>query len=421
MSDSRTIKPYPLMSTLAAARFSPDQLVYPEVKPKRLVSIDLVRGFVMVVMALDHVRHAFHADAFLYEPTDLSHTSTILFFTRWITHFCAPVFVFLAGISAYLYGVNKTKRELAYYLFTRGLWLVFAELFIVGLGQSFNPSYPYFNLQVIWAIGISMMALSALIFLNRRLMLLIAILLIAGHNLLDGVHVPDHGVLAFFWSVLHEPGVFTIGRFTIFVMYPLIPWIGIMAIGYYLGFLFSSHFDQEKRIRTLVVLGFIFTAAFYFMRVFNIYGDPAEWVAQKNISFSLLSLLNVTKYPPSLLYTLMTLGPALIFLAIAEIPLNGFSEKLVVFGRVPFFYYVVHIYLIHLLAMAAAVISGFHGTDMILSTKMNLTPALKGYGFNLFTVYLVWIGLVFLLYPCCKWYYAYKRANMSSRRWLSYI
>ena len=204
-------------------------------------------------------------------------------------------------------------------------------------------------------------------------------------------------------------------------MYPLIPWIGIMAIGYYLGFLFSSHFDPEKRIRTLVVLGFIFTAVFYFMRVFNIYGDPAEWVAQKNISFSLLSLLNVTKYPPSLLYTLMTLGPALILLAIAEIPLNAFTQKLVVFGRVPFFYYVVHIFLIHLLAMIAAVISGFHGTDMILSTKMNLTPALKGYGFSLFTVYLVWIGLVLLLYPCCKWYYDYKRTHMSSRRWLTYI
>jgi uncharacterized membrane protein len=215
--------------------------------------------------------------------------------------------------------------------------------------------------------------------------------------------------------------MFRAGRFTVFVMYPVIPWIGIMTIGYYLGFIFSRHFDPEKRIRTLVVLGFVFTATFYFMRVFNIYGDPAEWVAQKNISFSLLSLLNVTKYPPSLLYTLMTLGPALIFLAVAEIPLNAFSKKLVVFGRVPFFYYVVHIFLIHLLATVAAVFSGYHGSDMVLNTKMNMTPALKGYGFNLFIVYVVWIALVFLLYPCCKWYYEYKRAHVSSRRWLSYI
>jgi uncharacterized membrane protein len=409
------------MSTLAVARFPLESLPFPQPKTKRLDSIDLVRGFVMVVMALDHVRHAFHYDAFYYEPTDLAHTSTILFFTRWVTHFCAPVFVFLAGISAYLYGINKTRGELAHYLFTRGLWLIIAELFIVGLGQTYNPSYPYFNLQVIWAIGISMIVLAALIYLKRSWLLAIAILLIAGHNLLDNIHVSGHGVSAFFWSVLHEPGNFRVGRFTVYIMYPVLPWIGIMVIGYYLGFLFSNHFDPEKRIRTLVVLGFTATAAFYFLRVFNIYGDPSEWVAQKNISFSLLSLLNTTKYPPSLLYTLMTLGPALIFLAIAEIPLNAFSEKLVVFGRVPFFYYIVHIFLIHLLAMAGAVISGYRWSDMILNTRMNMTPALKGYGFNLLTVYLLWAGLIFVMYPFCKWYYGYKRTHLSSRRWLSYI
>ncbi len=409
------------MSTLAVAQFTPERLVYPEAKTNRLDSIDLVRGFVMVVMALDHVRHAFHYDAFYYEPTDLAHTNTILFFTRWITHFCAPVFVFLAGISAYLYGINKTRRELAHYLFTRGLWLIFAELFIVGLGQTYNPSYPYFNLQVIWVIGVSMIVLAALIYLKRSWLLTIAIVLIAGHNVLDNVHVGGHGVSAFFWSLLHEPANFRVGRFTVFITYPVLPWIGIMAIGYYLGFLFSNHFDPEKRIRTLVVLGFTATAAFYFLRVFNIYGDPSAWAAQKDISFSLLSLLNTTKYPPSLLYTLMTLGPALIFLAIAEIPLNAFSKKLVVFGRVPFFYYIVHIFLIHLLAIAGAAISGYHWSDMILKTRMNMTPALKGYGFNLLTVYLLWIGFIFVMYPCCKWYYGYKRANMSSRRWLSYI
>jgi uncharacterized membrane protein len=372
-------------------------------------------------MALDHVRHFFHRDAFSYEPTDLAHTNVILFFTRWITHFCAPVFVFLAGISAYLYGINKTKRELAYYLFTRGLWLIFAELFIVGLGQTFNPAYPFYNLQVIWVIGVSMIFLSALIFLKRSLMLLIAILLIAGHNFLDQVHVTGQGALTFLWSVLHEQGNFTMNRLHVYVMYPVIPWIGILTIGYYLGFLFSSHYDSEKRIRTLVIMGFIATAAFYFLRVFNIYGDPSEWVAQRNISFSLLSLLNVTKYPPSFLYTLMTLGPAMIFLAIAEMPLNAFSEKFIVFGRVPFFYYIVHIFLIHLLAMAGAVISGYHWSDMILTTKLNMTPALKGYGFNLVTVYGIWFGLVCLLYPCCKWYYGYKRTRLSSRWWLSYI
>ena len=382
------------MNTLAIDRYSSGQIRYSEIKTRRLDSIDLVRGFVMVVMALDHVRHFFHHDAFLYEPTDLAHTNTILFFTRWITHFCAPIFVFLAGISAYLYGINKTRRELAYYLLTRGLWLVFAELFIVGLGQTFNPTYPYYNLQVIWVIGISMMVLSALIYLKRSLMLGIAVLLVGGHNLLDQVHVAGHGMQAFIWSVLHEPGMFRVGQLTIYVMYPVIPWIGILTIGYYLGFIFSSHYDPEKRIRVLVIMGFIFTSVFYFLRVFNIYGDPADWVAQKNISFSLLSLLNTTKYPPSLLYTLMTLGPAMILLAIAEIPLNAFTKKLVVFGRVPFFYYVLHIFLIHLLAMAGVLISGYHWSDMILNTKLNMTPTLKGYGFNLLTVYVVWIVLI---------------------------
>ena len=409
------------MTTLAITGFQSEQGASPFVKSRRLNSIDLVRGGVMVIMALDHVRHFFHADAMSYEPTDLNHTNPLLFFTRWITHFCAPVFVFLAGISAYLYGINKSRNELAYYLFTRGLWLVFAELFIIGLGQTFNPSYPYFNLQVIWVIGISMMVLSALIYMKRPLILITAILLIAGHNFLDGLHVSGSGWQAFGWAVLHEPGKFVIGRMTIYVMYPLLPWIGIMAIGYYLGYLFSEHFDPEKRMRRLVLLGFSAIALFYFLRVFNIYGDPAPWSARRDIAFSLLSLLNVTKYPPSFLYILVTLGPALILLAIAEAPLNEVTEKLVVFGRVPFFYYVVHIYLIHTLALGAAVLSGFHWTDMILHTKLNMMPELKGYGFNLLTVYLVWIFLVFLLYPCCKWYNSYKRARMSARWWLSYI
>lgn len=409
------------MTTLAIDRYPAEQIRYSELKTRRLDSIDLVRGFVMVVMALDHVRHFFHRDAFLYEPTDLAHTNVILFFTRWITHFCAPIFVFLAGISAYLYGINKTRRELAYYLLTRGLWLVFAELFIVGLGQTFNPTYPYYNLQVIWVIGISMMVLSALIYLKRSLMLAIAILLVGGHNFLDQVHVAGHGVPAFLWSVLHVPGFFRVGQLTIYVMYPVIPWIGILTIGYYLGFIFSSHYDPEKRIRTLVIMGFIFTSVFYFLRVFNIYGDPADWVAQKNISFSLLSLLNTTKYPPSLLYTLMTLGPAMILLAMAEIPLNAFTKKLVVFGRVPFFYYVLHIFLIHLLAVAGVLISGYHWSDMILNTKLNMTPTLKGYGFNLLTVYMIWIVLIGVLYPCCKWYYGYKRTRIVTHSWLGYI
>ena len=394
--------------------------------PKALIrsrseSIDLLRGSVMIVMALDHVRHFFHHEAFLFEPTDLTRTTALLFFTRWITHFCAPVFVFLAGISAYLYGVNKTKNELSYYLFTRGLWMVFVELFIIGLGQTFNPSYPMFNLQVIWAIGISMIVLSAMIYLNRQFILAISILLIAAHNLLDNVHIPGGGLAAVGWSILHEPANFYFGRFNIFIQYPVMPWIGILALGYYLGSLFSPSDNPEKIKTEKLFLGIAAIALFLVLRTLNLYGDAAHWNYQKNAVFSLLSFLNLTKYPPSVLYILLTLGPAMLFLAFAEKPLNSFLSKIAVFGRVPFFFYVVHIYLIHLLAMIGAVISGYRWSDMILQTKVNRVPELKGYGFNLLTVYLVWIGLILLMYPCCKWYDRYKRTHRSSKWWLSYL
>jgi uncharacterized membrane protein len=391
------------------------------VKSQRIESIDFLRGIVMIIMALDHVRHFFHQDAYFFEPTDLNHTTGTLFFTRWVTHFCAPVFVFLAGVSAYLYGVKKTRKEVSQYLFSRGIWLVLVELFIIGLGQTFNPTYPYFNLQVIWAIGISMIVLSAMIYLNRQVMLLIAFLLIAAHNLLDHVHVAGNGLAAFLWSVLHEPASFGFGRFHIFVQYPVLPWIGILAIGYYLGSLFSSHYDPEKRMKFLILLGFVAIELFLFLRTLNLYGDSAFWFNQKGAVLTLLSFLNITKYPPSFLYILITLGPVMIFLAVVNKPLGPFAQKIIVFGRVPFFYYVVHIYLIHLIAMIAGHFSGFNWTDMVLSDKVNRVPQLKGFGFNLSVVYLVWMLLILALYPLCKWYDQYKRTNLPAQKWLSYI
>src|SRR5882724_6801339 len=262
---------------------------------KRISSIDLLRGTVMIIMALDHVRHFFHYDSFFYEPTDLTQTSVILFFTRFITHYCAPVFVFLAGISGHLYGSKKGKSALAYFLFTRGLWLVFVEIAIISLASTFNPSYPVFNLQVIWAIGISMISLSALIYLERRYILLIAVLLIAGHNVLDGVHVAGNGIASFFWSVLHEQKLFIIGHAKVYIMYPVLPWIGIIALGYCLGDLFDTDYDSELRKDVLLILGIAAVLTFFALRSFNIYGDPSAWSTQKNISLSILSFFNVTK------------------------------------------------------------------------------------------------------------------------------
>ena len=390
-------------------------------KRKRIESIDLLRGTVMIIMALDHTRDYFHSGAFIYNPEDLAHTNVILFFTRWITHFCAPVFVFLAGVSAYLYGEKRNRKELCIFLFTRGLWLVFAELFILTLFRTFNPSFQFFNLQVIWAIGVSMIALSAIVNLNRFLILVTGILLIAAHNLLDNVHVSGEGPLSFFWALLHDPRYFTFSRFTFHVHYPLLPWIGIMALGYAFGNLYAHGFDSKKRKKILLLCGFGTIGLFLILRAGNFYGDAAYWSIQKNTEFSVLSFLNVTKYPPSLLYTSITLGPALIFLALTEKPLNAFTKKIKVFGTVPMFYYLAHIFLIHLLAVGGAVILGYKWTDMILTGMVQHAPTLKGYGFNLITVYIVYVALILILYPLCKWFSRYKTMHQSQRWWLSYI
>ena len=390
-------------------------------KIKRIESIDLLRGIVMIIMALDHTRDYFHNSAFLYNPEDLAHTNVALFFTRWITHFCAPVFVFLAGVSAYLYGVKRSRKELSFFLFTRGVWLVLAELFIVSLFRTFNPSYHFFNLQVIWATGVCMIVLSALIYLDRRLILFIGVLLIAAHNMLDNVHVPGKDILSFLWAVLHEPRYFTFGHFTFHVHYPVLPWIGIMAIGYCFGRLYVSNYNPDNRKKWLLSLGFGAIALFIILRSGNFYGDAAHWSVQKNFLFSVLSFLNVTKYPPSFLYTLITLGPALIFLAFAEKQLNTLTQRIVVFGRVPMFYYLLHILLIHLFAMIGAVILGYKWYDMILTTMIQNAIALKGYGFNLIIVYMVWTGLILILYPLCKWFDHYKRTYQFMKWWLRYL
>jgi uncharacterized membrane protein len=407
------------MSTVPVVRLVHSPSLLRERSSKRIESIDLLRGLVMILMAIDHVRNYFHYDAFYYNPTDLAQTSVPLFFTRFITHYCAPVFVFLAGISAFLNGTKKSKRELSVYLFTRGLWLVFVELFIIVLGRTFNPTYPIFNLQVIWAIGVGMMVLSAMIYMKNHWILVSAVLLTFGHNLLDKVHV--NGALSFPWSVLHEPKDFIAGSVTVFVSYPLLPWIGILAFGYWFGNLYQGRYSAAERRKVLIIAGSASIALFVVLRAFNVYGDPAHWSAQKNAAFSLLSFLNVTKYPPSLLYSLVTLGPAMLFLALTEKPLNLLTTKIAVFGRVPFFYYVVHIYVIHLLALAAAMLCGYSWTDMILSDRVNNVPALKGYGFNLITVYNLWIALIVILYPCCKWFDLYKRKHQSKKPWLTYL
>lgn len=383
---------------------------------KRVESIDILRGIIMVIMVLDHVRDYFHADSLRFSPEDFSQTTPYIFFTRWITHFCAPVFVFLAGTSAFLSGQRKTKPQLSKFLLTRGLWLIIIEFTVVNFAWSFNFRLPFIGLGVIWVIGISMIVLAAVIHLRFKLGLVLGLVLVFGHNLLDNIHFDG-----FFWSVLHEPKIFRIDEtHYIRITYPLLPWIGIMILGYCFGRLYAKDFTAERRKKWLLIMGTGAIALFILVRAINIYGDPGPWSNQRSVTFTLLSFLNTTKYPPSLLYSLMTLGPAMLFLVFAEKVSGGLTRAIIHIGRVPMFFYILHLYLIHFIAMFAAGFSGFKWTDMILQRRTWLDPQLKGYGFSLGVTYLVWIGIILLLYPLCKWYDKYKTRH-KKKWWLSYL
>lgn len=379
----------------------------------RIQSIDLLRGLVMIIMALDHVRDYFNTDSFMIDPTDLSKTNVALFATRWITHFCAPLFMFLSGTSAFLMGQKKTKRELSVFLLTRGLWLIFLELTIVGFGWSFQFDIHYFGLLVIWALGTSMIVLSGLVWLPFNAILLIGVIMVCTHNALDTVHVQGNTVSALGWKLLHEQGEGTLGGVHIFVMYPILPWIGVMALGYCLGKLYATDFDAAKRKKTLKVLGLSVIVVFIALRFSNLYGDAALWSSQPRTAFTILSFLNTTKYPPSLLYLTMTLGPALLFLAYSENITNLFSNIIKIYGRVPMFYYLCHLYLIHLGAVVLSFVQGFKPSDF----EKGIPP---GYGVNLGMTYVVWLAVIIILYPLCKWYDKYKTGHRENK-WLSYL
>jgi uncharacterized membrane protein len=386
----------------------------------RIESIDLLRGLVMVIMALDHVRDYFHADAFLFNPTDLDKTTVAIFMTRWITHFCAPVFVFLAGTSAFMIGSRKGKKELSAFLLKRGVWLIVLEFTVLNFAWFFNIHFSLIALTVIWALAIGMISLALFIHLPFKAILVLGILLVAGHNILDPIHVAGEGADAIGWSLLHEQGGFQFPFTFVFVGYPIIPWIGVMLLGYCFGSLYQPSYDALTRKKILLSIGGGAIVLFVLLRLLNMYGDPAPWSVQKNPLFTFLSFINVTKYPPSLLYVLITLGPALIFLAVSEKYKGKLTQALVSLGRVPMFYYILHLYMIHILAVIAAILTGYTLSDMVFNTWVTSSPALKGYGFSLGVVYLVWIAVVLVLYPLCKWYDTYK-INHREQWWLSYL
>ncbi|MEM7185218.1 MAG: heparan-alpha-glucosaminide N-acetyltransferase domain-containing protein [Bacteroidota bacterium] len=389
-------------------------------KSTRIQSIDILRGVVMVIMALDHVRDYFHAGAFVSDPANLETTTPFLFFTRFVTHFCAPVFVFLAGTSAFLYGRNKSKAHLFKFLFTRGLWLVILEITVMTFLWWFNLEFNFFNLQVIWAIGLCMMVLAVLVYLPKRIILVIGLLLVFGHNLLDGITVQGTDVVSVIWYILHQAGFVQFGDVWISFLYPILPWIGVICLGYLFGSLYKKEVDVSLRKQWLLGLGLGSIGLFLIIRGINIYGDLVPWSVQKNATYTFLSFMNVSKYPPSLAFLLVTMGPAFLFLYGMENIKNRLTNFLLVYGRVPLFYYVIHVLVIHLAAILGLLITGNDWTIMILTMDMFMNGSLAGYGYSLGVVYLVWAGVVLALYPSCKWYMNYKLRH-KERWWLSYL
>ena len=384
----------------------------------RIQSIDLLKGLVMVLMALDHTRDYFHYSAFFFDATDPIQTTWPIFFTRFITHFCAPAFSFLAGTSAFMIGKRKPPSELSSFLFKRGLWLVFVEIIIINFAWKFDINFTHIGLQTIWSLGISMIVLAGLIHLPKKLILAFSILIIFGHNLLDNIHFDG----SYLWAMLHERQKFefTEGH-TIVFAYSLLPWIAVMSLGYCFGSLYENSFDATKRKKILNSLGIASIGIFFILIALNTYGDPVKWTNYGNTSQTLMSIFNISKYPPSLLYLLMTLGCTFLFLANAEKLKGKVVNFFSVFGRVPFFYYILHIYLIHFLAIFAAEFTGFGWKIMVsMPTFITRVEALKGYGFNLITVYVVWILVIILLYPLCKKFDSYKQLH-KEKWWLSYL
>jgi uncharacterized membrane protein len=379
----------------------------------------MLRGGVVVLMALDHTRDFFSNAVF--NPLDLARTWPALFFTRWVTHICAPVFVLLAGMGAFLYQAQgRTKGEMARFLLGRGCLLIALEFTLVHFGWFFSFEYEFLLAQVIWAIGWSMIALAGLVFLPVWAVGLFGTVMIAGHNLFDGAAFGGASALGRLWIVLHEGGSIGLGPGReLFVLYPLAPWIGVMAAGYALGPLLLR--PTGERRRTLLWLGLAMALAFVALRWSNLYGDPRPWAAQPDTLRTLMAFVNAEKYPPSLLFLLMTLGPALMLLAACDrLAETGRPVRpLLVFGRTPLFFYVAHLALIHLAAAAFSLArygraAGLFGTGWMFRSGL---PG--GYGYDLPVVYLVWVGVVVVLYPACRWFGEVKRQR--SVWWLKYL
>lgn len=383
----------------------------------RFNSIDLLRGLVMIIMALDHTRDFFHIQALTGDPTDMNTTTPLLFFTRFITHFCAPVFVFLAGTSAYFQSFRKSKSELSSFLIKRGLWLIVIEVAVVTLAITFDPGYHIIFLQTIWSIGISMMLLGVIIYLPYKAIFTIAAVILVGHNAMDYYEATHAATLPLWYDFLHKPAAFPIGKeHFVSIVYPFLSWTALMAMGYCFGKLYTNT-TQEKRKKVLIMLGSALLLLFAILRGTNNYGDAQHWSTQKNGVYTFLSFINVVKYPPSLLYMCITIGPALLFLAFFGDVKNRLANIITIYGRVPFFYYILHFYLLHSISALFYLMRGHTLTQGMSGAVFKFSA--PGEGYSLAIVYLVWLSVVVALYPLCKWFSKYKQEH--KQWWLSYL
>jgi uncharacterized membrane protein len=388
---------------------------------QRIQSIDILRGAIMLIMAIDHSRDFFHVAGAFSDPTDMATTTPMLFFTRWITHFCAPNFVFLSGISAWLAGSRRTKSELSAFLIKRGLWLVFVEVVIISFAFSLNPLYNFVALQVLWVIGLSMVILGLLVRAPKVVIGIIGALIFFGHDIIDYFQLPKIGIestLLTLFLVTKGTVIQLNQSHFIFDLYALIPWTGVMLLGYVFGSLYSSSFNALRRRSILLYSGLGLLALFVVLRYFNIYGDPSPWSVQRNGTYSFLSFLNVSKYPPSLLYSCLTIGTGLVILSLIERVKNRVTDVLVIYGNVPFFYYVLHFYIIRIISIIVFFVQGYT-TSQIVTPNVPFLFAPPHFGFGLAGVYAVWFIVIALLYFPCRWFGTYKRTHR--QWWLSYL
>lgn len=387
----------------------------------RIDSIDLLRGLIMIIMALDHTRDFFHKEAFTDDPLNLATTTPLLFFTRWITHFCAPVFVFLAGTSAYFQSLRKSKKELSQFLIKRGIWLILLEITLVNFSFTFDIHFGIIALQTIWAIGISMVILGLIIWLPFPVIAAIGFLIVLGHNSLDFYEANLKSSPGWWYDLMHHFGFYHLwGNHNLLILYPFLSWSGLMMVGYCFGKVFCQKEGKERR-KLLTWIGLAVILLFIVLRATNGYGDPDHWSKQKNVLFTILSFINTHKYPPSLLYMCMTIGPAILFVAWVGNIKNRLTKIITVYGRVPFFFYVLHFFLLHTISMICFLARGHSFAEGLKDNPNTLTKFVNpGEGYSLGIVYMVWILVVIALYPLCKWFADYKQ-NHRDKKWLSYL